>query len=190
MTRQTPDGMEYAGDDYVILYGPAQFGFDVRSYKLYPFGRDTGTHRGYWCEYAVIDGRLTLNELYVNSVGDCYPRINGVEAEAPRREMRKVPCFTYESVEEKLEECLTNFGYHVYRNIGLVLDYSGVVTIGRDSVALPFHNIGYPEPWTFGTVLELEFEGGVLKSVSDISDSFVEEREEEERTRRNFFGRD
>ena len=173
--------MKYEGNDFVILYGPAQFGFDVHEHALFPIGRHTANHRGYWCEYSVIDNRLTLDELHVNNAADHYPSINGVEAEAPRLEMAEVTYITDKGFEKKVEERLTNSGYHVYRGIGLALEYSGVVTIGRDRVALSFHNIGYPEPWTFGTVLELEFEGGVLKCVSDISDSFVEKREEEER---------
>lgn len=88
MTRQVPDGMRYEGDDYVILYGPAQFGFEVHDHSLFPIGRNSANHRGYWCECSVVGGRLTLDELHVNNAAGYYPSTLGAEAEARRDAIR------------------------------------------------------------------------------------------------------
>ena len=178
MTAQTPDQLQYEGEDFTILGDPARIGFDPRDYGLVPVPRDMGNHRGYWCRYAVSGGRLILDALHVNCARDRLPSVNGIEAEAPRLELAEVTYITPDGFEEKMEERLTNAGYHVYRGVGLALEFTGSVKVGRGMSAWP-PNAGYPPAWVYRTVLELSFETGRLTGAEDVSASAADERESE-----------
>ena len=178
MTRQALDRLLYEGEDCTILYGPAEFGFDLREYGLFPVGRNTGNHRGYWCVYEIVDGALVLSELFVNNAVHHYPPINGIDVDPPRMEVAEVTYLTDNGFEMRTEERAANGGYHVYRNLGLSLDYTGTATVGRDYKMFPYRNVGYAPPWSFGSVLELKFEDGSLVEARDISATFIEKHKE------------
>lgn len=174
MTMQVTDDLLYEGERYVILQGPAKLGFDPADYAMWPIGLSTANRRGYWCEYAVTDGRLTLEKLSINNRIDYYPLINGIapvlleeaEAEVPDADER-------ETADGKRR--LSN-KYHFYENIGLALGYSGRIVVGCNQQTCLYRGYLFPPAWVFGTVLELTFENGLLVDTADISGQFTEER--------------
>lgn len=180
MTMQYSDTIQYEGKSSSIIENPLKLSlFHPLDFGIAPLARTTANHRGYICDYAIAGGRLELSMLAVNSSDGIYPVINNVEAEEPHWEEVKIR--DQSNGEEKTRRSLSNMGYHIYRDLGLAIDYSGMFTIGNDMdwMLVPHGFLTIPA-WAYREVLELEFEGGALVKASDISLSFEEQRKESE----------
>lgn len=164
-TGQIPDVVHY-GDKTFILIGlvgelpePSLFGIE-------PAPSSTANWRGYFSEYSIVEGRLVLTRMTVNSKSAEYPAINGVEANL---EIGK-DCF-----EHKGEEICSSDG-GVYLDIGLDLSFTGKIRIATNFVEELYVHMGFQKPSAFGTVVDLSFEDGLLVGIVDRSEDAAEIR--------------
>ena len=147
MTAQIPNTVivqgkvfEIIGLSHGMLFCPEDFGFR-------PSMIHAACYDGYYCRYRIVRDRLYLDRLTIHSDNQVYPSLNGVIPKPGREE----------------------YGTMVYDNIGLPIQYSGAIRLGRDVFDRYFVPLGYQKPSAFGTVIEYTFNKGILTDSADRS---------------------
>lgn len=164
-TGQISDVVHYENKTYSLiglagtLPEPSDFGIE-------PAETSTANWRGYYSEYSIVEDRLVLTQLTVNSRFEEYPSINGVEADL---DIGK-DCF--EHLGE--ERCFSDGG--VYLDIGLDFSFTGKIRIATDFIDELYVHMGFQKPSAFETVIDLTFEDGLLVDISDRSEDAAEIR--------------
>lgn len=167
MTAQFSDTFNYQGNDYDIaglngneLFDPAKFDFVPRS-------NSTACWKGFLATYAVQDGIFVLDQLNINLDNepkkflwfDRLPEING-----------KKPVNTPEDGPG------TFFEYH-FEDVGLKMDFTGGILIGRDFIQELYVHMGFHPAWKYREVHELLFEDGKLVKENNVSERMKEFRD-------------
>ena len=117
--------------------------FHPERFGLSPKAPHTACWRGFVVTFRVTGGRLYLDELEVYCGDGVYPPINGVEAEKGGLD-------------------------RIYRHIGLPLDYTGTIVVGRDRDLYASMG-GFIDRSLYAVTRELRMEDGVLKESRDTS---------------------
>ena len=151
MSDQFEDKYRYHGKAYSYIESNTSDPFYPKSYGLNP---DTETCsaccRGYFSNYSIIENKLYLMDLFVETKDGQYPQIAEVEAD-----------FSGTS---------TVMGYPVYKNLSLLLPYTGKMLVGNGLLKEYYRYFGFQEMWAYRDVKEFIFENGELKTVNDLSD--------------------
>ena len=134
MTAQVGDIFRHKEEKYILLRQSARGLFDPYQYGFNPSWVITSCMRGYRCGYEIASGNLILQTLSIHDENDCYPLINGVEAEKS-----------------------SIFGGDYY-DLNLRIPYSGKILLGSNLNDLL---IIEPPSW-FDKLLEYEFDDGIL----------------------------
>ncbi len=93
-----------------------------------------------------------LQNLYINSENDYYPKINNV---SPERENKK--SFQY-------------MGHHLYKNLNIFMEYTGKILIGKGFIKKYYIHMGYQRAWAYEVLDELIFDKGELIKTVDHSE--------------------
>lgn len=90
MTAQIGDIYKYQKKEFTVVALSSVMLFDPKNYGMEPHASSTACWRGYWCEYAIEDDELLLNDLYLYNSDDKYPPLNGVEVSLPEFKEYKI----------------------------------------------------------------------------------------------------
>jgi hypothetical protein len=159
MTGQVPDTLIYDKNSYSIagLKGeglPSPFDFNLK-----PVSPNTANWRGFRMTYIIIENRLQLHEMNVT--------IEDIE--------RKPPIIN--EVKPILEkEGLINLSYN---DLKLKTLFTGKILIAKDFIDSMYVHMGFQSPLSFETVIELDFKGGKLLRVKDLSKKMKHFREKD-----------
>lgn len=156
MTAQVQDSLHYLGEQHVLAAFSEGEPFSPVIAGYRPVMASTACWRGYVCDYEVKAGHLRLRELWLNhQPGEAPvtrrvqpPDLNGVTA----------------SRDDK-----SYFGDWHFSDVGLQLDYTGGLVIGRDFIRDLYVHMGFHPAWKYQHVFELEFDKGRLVQVRDAS---------------------
>lgn len=108
---------------------------------------------GHVLEFMIDDERIFLDGIYVLSLSDEYPPINGKQAE--------VKCWEANG--------MAGCNPGEYSNLKLRIEFDGRLRIARDFIKSCSDHL-LPEPQMFRDVKDLSFEKGLLVNVIDRSD--------------------
>lgn len=173
MTAQISHTLFYRGEQYAIVAGRGSIRFRPDDYGLHPTMLSTACWDGYWCDYEVADGALILKNLYVYVGDGAYPPINGVEVHEVELEEVEV----WGPGGRRTEQVPRNMGARSYYDVGLPVEVTGKITIGRGFDDRFYRHMGYQVPYAFERVYELSFDHGGLVGETDMSEWAALERE-------------
>ena len=175
MTAQIGDIFKYQKKEYTVVALSNGQLFDPKNYGLEAHARCTACYRGYWCEYGVDDESLMLRDFYMFNLDGNYPPLNGIQI-APQ-EFEECQCYVGENKWEK-STMPAHLGHQVYRNVNLLLPYTGKILLGRDFMGEYYIHMGFQRGWAYRRLIELEFDEGLLLESHDVSHIARAKREE------------
>ena len=110
MTAQTRNKFVYK-DGYSVIRMSRALKFNPEEYGITPYSVCTACWNGYYCEYAIVENQLVLQNLYINAKDDVYPAICGVEVDPEARDY---------------------MGHHVYKNLNIPVQENVNILVGTD----------------------------------------------------------
>lgn len=154
MTAQRGNIFKYQTEDYSIIRMNPGVNFSLKKYKLVPEAICTDCWNGYWYTYGIVNGKFCLRELYINTLGGCYPPIEGVLPDRRRWWLGH----TYIEYD----------GYHRY-SLNMEIPYTGKILVGDGLLWKYYTHGGYQRPWAWKKLTEMLFLDGKLIEVNDQS---------------------
>jgi hypothetical protein len=160
MTAQSNDTIAFEGREYEVTARSGGELFDPELYGFSPTAPHTGCWRGHRCSYAVENGRLVLDTLWI-----CHgaPKWGLVQELWPLPELNGV------AANEKYEAEIYQEFQGRYHQLHLNLPYEGSLLIAADDPSDEPRFRGYPRPWHFNAVRKLTFSLGRLVENRDVS---------------------
>jgi hypothetical protein len=164
MTAQINDVFRYRNHEYAVAGISEGELFDPSLLDLKPAGTCTACWRGYQAVFALSGSRLVLDALHVNLLkpGEGYgreegPQINGVKPGEPRGEHDW-------------------FNNH-YEGLEYHLEYTGGLLLADGFIQELYVHMGFHPAWKYERVVELIFDGGIVKQEFDRSEQMAEIRQ-------------
>ena len=156
MTGQVPDSLIFKQNSYSIvgLKGeglPSPFDFGLE-----PVSPNTANWRGFIMTYIVVENHLNVHEMKVT--------VKDTKGKAP----------VINNVKPKLEK--DGLILLTYSILKLKTQFTGKILIAKDFIDSMYVHMGFQSPFSFETVIELEFGDGNLLSVRDLSEKMNEYR--------------
>ena len=150
MTAQIPDFVWFEGHRYRLAGVSGRGLFDPHDVGLRPAATSTANLRGFHCTYGVEDSRLVLQTVYIGLAEPTelfghLPERGGITEFAPNS--------------------------WAFKSLDRPIRFTGGILLGDGLTGRPSRHIGTPPPWTYATLLELEFHGGGLTAMTDHSAS-------------------
>lgn len=167
MTAQIPDTYTYDGKKYDIVAMNNPIGFDPKDYGLEPHSSSTACWRGYWCEYAIKNGRLVLEKLLLYNSDGNYPPFNGINV-LPQ-EFEEQECWSLDEEEPHMETFPKNDGHRTYE-VNMKINYTGKIVLGDEFMREFYIHMGFQRPWAYKVLKEFDFVNGKLTSIIDHSE--------------------
>ena len=123
--------------------------FDPEEYGMIPESISTDCWKGFIITFRVKNRQLYLDDLIIHNANKKYPRINGMK---PRRDR--------------------NY-WHMkhYEDIGLKLDYSGRILIGKNKID-EYKEDAFDGPYSYERVYELVFDNGLCIGCEETSGQY------------------
>lgn len=149
MSGQFADLYRCNGIDYELIQREPRNCIDPAKFDLKP-DRDccSACWSGYWCDFTIIDGRLLLQDLHVQTVDDYYPTIAGVAVQGPDKP----------------------WNLPVYRDLYIPIQWTGKVLVGDGFMNEYYVHLGYQRIWAYQVIKELIFTDGDLVEMNDLSE--------------------
>jgi len=157
MTAQINDAFRYGKREYAVAGISEGKLFEPSLLDLKPAANCTACWRGYQAVFAVLESRLILDTLHVNLEEAKGPMINGIAPAPPKKG-------------------LDLFNNH-YLGLKYHLEYSGGLLLAAGFIESLYVHMGFHPAWKYKTVIELVFDGGILKQEFDRSERMAEIRE-------------
>ena len=176
-TAQIGDIFRYRQKKYGIVAMSAPVLFDPKNYGMEPHASSTACRRGFWCEYDIREDGLYLQNLYLFNRDDNYPEFNGVSPEPPEYIQYVVNPGNNKNIKKKRRNIPTNFGHRLYKDVDLLIPYTGKILTGKDFLRDYCINMGFQQPFAYKTLIEFVFKEGLLTGVFDHSDVAKELRD-------------
>src|SRR5436190_13461316 len=167
MTAQINDSFRYRGAEYSLAGISEGELFDISLLDLEPAAASTACWRGYQAVFAVVHSRLVLDTLHVN----LYRK-----GEGKQRHQREVGPVINGVTPLPAEKEFDFFNNH-YRGLNYHLEYSGGLLLADGFIRSLYVHMGFHPPWKYERVIELIFDGGILKQEFDLSEQMAEFRE-------------
>ena len=144
------------------MWRPGRVPIRPRRYRSSHLRHPDRNYRGYIATYDTQGGRLYLDSLVVGDKATIHDRaiavgdavLGGTVAPASDR------------------------GEVLIEGIGVSVDFSGGLLIGKDFMEETYEHMGFPPGWKYRWVLDLRFESGELRRIINRSDAMGELREE------------
>ena len=155
MTAQIGDRCRFYGEKFTIVKYRDPIRFDPRDYGMEPESACTACYRGFWCEYAVIEGRVVLENLFINTKNDQYPPIAGVFPDV---------------VGDDMEKLIEYMGHHAYHGLYLPVKYTGSFLVGSKFLREFYVHAGFQAPWCWQILKEYIFQDGEIVKTNDHSE--------------------
>lgn len=174
MTAQISDKYRYEDKVYSVVAMSNPIGFDPKDYGLEPQASCSACWRGYWCEYAIKNGRIVLEKLLIYNAEDNYPEFNGVSA-LPL-EYEDAECWTFGEDKPKIKSFPINFGHRTYET-NMEINYTGKIVLGDDFIQDYYIHMGFQRSWAYKILKEFDFVDGKLTGIIDHSKVAKELRE-------------
>ena len=162
MTAQINDPIQYKSKEWDLLASTSDFKLDPNDYGLQPVAPCTACWNGYFGEYSIAYKKLKINKLWV-FLG--WPGFPGRYDET-KEELIYPPLL---GVEAKKTESFMGFDH--YYELNKEIDFTGKMLLGSDFIADYYVHMGYQHTWAYKTLVQLEFENGVLINSKDYSDA-------------------
>lgn len=148
MTMQVTDPFFWEDDEWIFLGADDVYSlFDPQSFGLSPTSMDTACWKGFVVSFRTVKNKLYLDRLEIYCSDNRYPPINNIES---------VP---------------NKWGYRIYENIHLPLQYSGTIIIGKDLIER-FYGRAFIGPHAYKVTFELSFDNGELISKKETSGTY------------------
>lgn len=165
MTAQVGDIYKYENRSYTIVAMSNRPYFDPADFGLEAHASSTACYRGYWCEYAVVNDTLILQNLFLHNQDKQYPTFCNIDVSPEeftehtvyihkRTEQRKVPKY---------------MGHRVYENVNLQIPYTGKLLLGDDFIQEYYIHMGFQRAWAYRELIELVFEEGLLVEYTNLN---------------------
>lgn len=154
MTAQRGDIYKHEKYEFSIVRRSPGIEFSPTKHGIIPKSICTSCWDGYWCAYGLVNGKLCLKELYINSQSGSYPPIEGI---LPDRRSRWLG-HTYIEYD----------GYHRY-SLNMEIPYTGKILVGDDFISEYYIHMGFQRPWAWKKLTELLFLDGRLIEANDQS---------------------
>lgn len=150
MSEQIPDILVWNNEKWTFIRAENVYSlFDPKKIGLTPTEWITSCCKGFVIQFSIVNDQLFLDELLVYCKNKKYPPVNGAKAK------------------------LDNMGVGVYRNIGLKLSYSGVITIGKN-LKERFRGRAFTGPCSYEITYELEIKDGILLGSRETSGEYFQ----------------
>ncbi len=162
MTGQVADAFLYQDEGYSIVGINGGSLFEPLAYNIETIAASTACWRGFQAFYTLLDNKLMLKELFLNSKKE-------------------------EIINEQKPKNVKSMFRFRYPKLNLEINFTGKLLIARDFISELYVHMGFQSPESFKTVLEFIFEEGVLTEVIDLSEQMEKLRENdyEQRTKPN-----
>ena len=151
MSGQIADVYKYKNKSYHIIDSNPYTVFDPREYGLKP---DTDCYsacwRGYYSKFSIVEKRLFLNKLYIETEDGKYPPVAEVQVKFPN----EVDYFTV---------------FSVYEDLSLFVPHTGKMLVGDEFLQEYYIHMGHQRIWAYQDVKEFVFKDGFLTEVNDLS---------------------
>ena len=166
MTAQINDTFRYHNELYDIaaIQFPEDF-FDIERLAITPEATNTACWRGYVAGFSLQQNKLVLHTLDTNnSNGKATPvAINDIMPEIVKP--------------DGLVDDYKQFRKWYYRDINLVIPYSGSILITNEFIEERYVHMGFQSPLSYHQVIELTFTGGSFVKENDLSQTAAMLRE-------------
>lgn len=164
MTAQIPDSFLLDISEFSLVGIKGNGLFNLEQFGIRPIGMSSDCWRGYRCLYTLKNDKLLLDELYLSLgtldgrkfISEDGPIINGVKPSRPPNDH-----FTFNNT---------------YENLGLNINFSGGLLIGREFIEELYVHMGFHPAWKYREVFELLFDTGKLIEKRDVSNAMQEFR--------------
>lgn len=150
MSAQMPDYYIYNGVSYGEARREPMLCFEPKWVGLEPDDACcSAVSRGFWCEYMVLDDRLLLKNLHIQTVGNRYPDVAGVSVQLD----------------------VAPWDLPVYERLYIPIAWTGKVLVGHGYMREWQVYLGNPRPWAYQVLKEIVFKKGFLVEVNDLSET-------------------
>jgi hypothetical protein len=160
MTAQVPDVIRVDNTTFHLCGVRGEGLFDPAHYGIEPAAPHSACWRGFVCGYAILDGRLVLDDLELWS-----------EPARWRRNRRALDRLFGECL--ALDDEQPRFDAH---GLAFPMLFTGGLLLGEDFIEELYVHMGFHPAYKYRNVLELTFESGRLLSQSDRSPEMQEIR--------------
>jgi hypothetical protein len=168
MTAQVNDAFIFRRRKFDIsaIEFPENF-IDIYSLGFKPIEFDTGCWRGYISTFSISNKKLVLKNLYTNNG-------NKTENEAPLIN-GKLPEINIPK--DLVEEYKNTWQEFTYKNINLIVPYTGSILITKDFIWEEYVHMGFQSPFNYEIVIQLLFNDGKYIISKDLSETAKQIRE-------------
>ena len=146
MTAQIGDKYRFNDENYAVVAISERVDWHPTMIGLQPRHVITACWRGYWCGYEVSQTGFFLEDLYIHTHNDKYPKING-----------KKPVSEKGAIHQH------------YEQLHIPINYNGNILVGAGFMSEHYIHGGLQRFWGYKTLLELMFVDGKLVKTVDYS---------------------
>jgi hypothetical protein len=159
MTEQVRDRVVYQESEYILDVADGDGLFDPSDLGVRPARTSTANWRRFRCTYAVVESRLVLDELRIGL------------GEPNELHLREPKFFAAEPERAGMQSWL-------FKDLQYPIGFTGQLTLVKDWITGFFSpSSGIRPLFTYGSVLELRFQDGLLLAVNDRSDEMRQARD-------------
>jgi len=161
MTAQMKDKFIFHRGEYSVsaIEFPENF-INIYSLGFNPKELHTACYRGYIAAFSIYRNKLALKNLHTNNGNDIEnkpPLINNKSAEIG-------------NTNNYIEEYKNSYREFTYKNINLIIPYTGSILITKDFIRERYIHMGFQSPLSYTVVIQLTFDNGNLTLAKDFSD--------------------
>jgi len=167
LTGQINDKFNYKGEEYNISGVSTGYLFRPADFNLQPFSTMSACWNGYQVYYNIVDKHLVVETMLIN-LKDEEKIIKGKKP----LKLGK-PDFNTTGFEAN-----HNFFKLLYKDLNLKIPFSGRLLITKDFIEEMYVHMGFQNPMSYKTVLELTFNNGKLVKFTDNSKDMERRRNE------------
>ena len=159
MTEQIPDRVVYQEAEYILAEVDGQGLFDPSDLGVRPTRTSTANWRGFRCTYAVVKSHLVLDELRIGL------------REPNELHLREPKIFSADPERAGMQSWL-------FKDLQYPISFTGQLTLVKDWIPGIFmRSSGIRPLLTYGSVLESQFQDGLLLATNDRSEEMKQARD-------------
>lgn len=153
MTTQISDTVIYKNQKYALIGIKGPELFEPRCFGLVSESWSTACYRGYYMTFTIEDTSLRLKQLTMLGSSKIYVSIDGIKPKEKDGDL-------------------------VYKNLKLIISFTGVIRIAKDFIEEYYVHMGFQKAIAYKTVLDVKIENGKIVEVKNRSAEIEEKRKE------------